>query len=118
MGSIKGKNVKIELSSVSQIVADTKEINNRIATIEKQGAQLATMLADAIKAKRQLQDNVQGLVSMQSASKDDIDKFLKNAKELGIDASNQKEIKDLQALMPKIKEYGTWFNGIGTIPQI
>lgn len=114
MGAIKG----LKLNSVSQLSSDIKEINSRISIVEKQGAQLSTLLSDANKAKRLLQDSVQGLVSMQNAAREDIDKFLKNAKDLGIDASNQREIKDLQSLMPKVKEYGTWFNGIGNIPQI
>lgn len=119
MGTIKGKTpVAIKLNSVGELKTDIAEIKTRFDSIEKDGVKLASMLAEAAKFKLSVGQKVQGVVSLSTAVKADIDGFLTKAKELGLDASSSKEVKELQSLLTEIKEYQAWYNGIGTIPNL
>lgn len=116
MGSLKG--AKIELNSVKQLQADISEMKGRANRIEADGTKLAGMLADCIRLKDAIGKDVQFLNGAATGAKSDIDAFIANGKNLGVDVSGQADVKELQSLIAESKEYVSWFNGIGKIPQI
>jgi chromosome segregation ATPase len=107
---------KVELASVKELQKSISDINGGISEVEKRGNQLASELGQAQKTKNALGDSVKSILSYGQFVKTQIDDFKVKAKDLGVDVSNVKELKDLEQLQKQIKEYQTFYNGLGKIP--
>lgn len=107
---------KVELASVKELQKSISDINSGIGAVEKIGNQLANELGQAQKTKNALGDAVKSILSYGQFTKTQIDEFNSKAKDLGVDVSNVKEVKELEQLQKTIKEYQYFFNGLGKIP--
>ena len=109
---------KVELASVKELQKIISDINGGIAEVEKRGTQLASELAKAQQTKNALGDSVKSILSLGEFVKSQINDFNTKAKDLGVDVSNIKEVKELEQLQKTIKEYQSFFNGLGKIPEL
>jgi predicted nucleic acid-binding Zn-ribbon protein len=109
---------KVELASVKELQKSISDINGGIAEVEKRGNQLASELTKAQQTKNALGDSVKSILSLGEFVKSQINDFNTKAKDLGVDVSNVKEVKELEQLQKTIKEYQSFFNGLGKIPEV
>jgi predicted nucleic acid-binding Zn-ribbon protein len=107
---------KVELASLKELQKSISDIKGGISEVEKRGNQLAKELSQAEKTKFALGDSVKSILSYGQFTKSQIDDFKTKAKDLGVDVSNVKELKELEDLQKLIKDYQTFFNGLGKIP--
>lgn len=107
---------KIELASLKELQKSISDIKGGISEVEKRGNQLANELGQAQRTKNALGDSVKSILSYGQFTKSQIDDFKNKAKDLGVDVSNVKELKELEDLQKTIKEYQSFFNGLGKIP--
>ena len=107
---------KIELASLKELQKSISDIKGGISEVEKRGNQLASELSQAQKTKFALGDSVKSILSYGQFTKSQIDDFKTKAKDLGVDVSNVKELKELEDLQKLIKDYQAFFNGLGKIP--
>ena len=109
---------KVELASVKELQKSISDINSGIGAVEKIGNQLASELSKAQQTKNSLGDSVKSILSLGEFVKSQINDFNAKAKDLGVDVSNVKEVKELEQLQKTIKEYQSFFNGIAKIPEL
>jgi hypothetical protein len=110
---------KVELGSIKELNAILSDSKNIISAIEKQGEALAKKLSDAIIERRKFADAVLSLKSLSyNTAKAQVDDFKKKASELGVDVNNVQELKEIDKLISKTKEYEQFDKSIPTIPQI
>jgi hypothetical protein len=110
---------KVELGSIKELNAILSDSKNIISAIEKQGEVLAKKLSDAIIERRKFSDAVLSLKSLSyNTAKAQVDDFKKKASELGVDVNNVQELKEIDKLISKTKEYEQFDKSIPTIPQI
>jgi hypothetical protein len=110
---------KVELGSIKELNAILSDSKNIISAIEKQGEVLAKKLSDAIIERRKFADAVLSLKSLSyNTAKAQVDDFKKKASELGVDVNNVQELKEIDKLISKTKEYEQFDKSIPTIPQI
>jgi predicted nucleic acid-binding Zn-ribbon protein len=109
---------KVELASIKELQKIVSDINNSFSAIEKIGNQLGTELAQAQKTKNALGDSVQSVSSLGVFANNQISDFLSKAKDLGVDVTNVKELKEIDSLQKTIKDYKNYYNGLGKIPQV
>lgn len=107
---------KIDLASLKELQKSISDIKGGISEVEKRGNQLANELGQAQKTKNALGDSVKSILSYGQFTKSQIDDFKTKAKDLGVDVSNVKELKEIEDLQKTIKEYQSFFNGLGKIP--
>ena len=107
---------KIELASLKELQKSISDIKGGISEVEKRGNQLANELGQAQRTKNALGDSVKSILSYGQFTKSQIDDFKNKPKDLGVDVSNVKELKELEDLQKTIKEYQSFFNGLGKIP--
>ena len=107
---------KIDLASLKELQKSISDIKGGISEVEKRGNQLANELGQAQKTKNALGDSVKSILSYGQFTKSQIDDFKTKAKDLGVDVSNVKELKEIEDLQKSIKDYQTFFNGLGKIP--
>lgn len=116
LGKFELESHKVELASLKELQKSISDIKGGISEVEKRGNQLANELGQAQKTKNALGDSVKSILSYGQFVKSQIDDFKNKAKDLGVDVSNVKELKELEDLQKSIKEYQTFFNGLGKIP--
>lgn len=107
---------KIDLASLKELQKSISDIKGGISEVEKRGNQLANELGQAQKTKNALGDSVKSILSYGQFTKSQIDDFKTKAKDLGVDVSNVKELKEIEDLQKSIKDYQNFFNGLGKIP--
>lgn len=107
---------KVDLASLKELQKSISDIKGGISEVEKRGNQLANELGQAQKTKNALGDSVKSILSYGQFTKSQIDDFKTKAKDLGVDVSNVKELKEIEDLQKSIKDYQTFFNGLGKIP--
>ena len=107
---------KVELASLKELQKSISDIKGGISEVEKRGNQLANELGQAQRTKNALGDSVKSILSYGQFTKSQIDDFKTKAKDLGVDVSNVKELKEIEDLQKSIKDYQTFFNGLGKIP--
>lgn len=118
-GKTKLASVKVELGSVKELDSILSGGKDMISDIEKQGAILGKKLGEAIIERRKFQDAVMSLKSLSyNAAKSSVDDFKSKAKELGVDVSNVSQLKDIEKLIAKTREYDSFDKSIPTIPQL
>lgn len=116
LGKFELGNQRVELASLKELQKSISDIKGGISEVEKRGNQLANELGQAQKTKNALADSVKSILSYGQFTKSQIDDFKNKAKDLGVDVSNVKELKELEDLQKTIKDYQTFFNGLGKIP--
>lgn len=116
LGKFELESHKVELASLKELQKSISDIKGGISEVEKRGNQLANELGQAQKTKNALGDSVKSILSYGQFVKSQIDDFKNKAKDLGVDVSNVKELKELEDLQKSIKDYQTFFNGLGKIP--
>jgi len=110
---------KIELGSVKELDSILSNGKDIISAIEKQGAILGKKLGEAITERRKFQDTVMSLKSLSyNVAKSSADDFKSKAKELGVDVANVSQLKEIEKLIAKTKEYEAFDKSIPTIPQV
>lgn len=110
---------RVELGSIKELDAILSDSKNIISAIEKQGEVLAKKLSDAIIERRKFADAVLSLKSLSyNTAKAQVDDFKKKANELGVDINNVQQLKDIDKLISKTKEYEQFDKSIPTIPQV
>ena len=110
---------KEELGSVKILDSFISDIKQNQKAAESQAAILGKSLAQAERDKRKFQDIVTSMKSgALNGAKNAVDDFIAKAKELGIDAANTPQIKEIQKLIASTREYDSFEKGIGNIPQI
>ena len=107
---------RVELASLKELQKSISDIKGGISEVEKRGNQLANELGQAQKTKNALGDSIKSILSYGQFTKQQIDDFKAKAKDLGVDVSSVKELKELEDLQKSIKDYQTFFNGLGKIP--
>ena len=107
---------KVELASLKELQKSISDIKGGISEVEKIGNRLANELGQAQRTKNALGNSVKSILSYGQITKSQIDDFKNKAKDLGVDVSNVKELKELEDLQKTIKEYQSFFNGLGKIP--
>jgi len=111
--------VKVELGSVKELDSILSNGKDIISAIEKQGAILGKKLGEAITERRKFQDTVMSLKSLSyNVAKSSADDFKSKAKELGVDVANVSQLKEIEKLIAKTKEYESFDKSIPTIPQV
>jgi hypothetical protein len=111
--------VKVELGSVKELDSILSNGKDIISAIEKQGATLGKKLGEAITERRKFQDTVMSLKSLSyNVAKSSADDFKSKAKELGVDVANVSQLKEIEKLIAKTKEYEAFDKSIPTIPQV
>jgi hypothetical protein len=111
--------VKVELGSVKELDSILSNGKDIISAIEKQGAILGKKLGEAITERRKFQDTVMSLKSLSyNVAKSSADDFKSKAKELGVDVANVSQLKEIEKLIAKTKEYEAFDKSIPTIPQV
>jgi len=110
---------KVELGSVKELDSILSNGKDIISAIEKQGAILGKKLGEAITERRKFQDTVMSLKSLSyNVAKSSADDFKSKAKELGVDVANVSQLKEIEKLIAKTKEYEAFDKSIPTIPQV
>jgi chromosome segregation ATPase len=109
---------KVELASIKELQKVISDIKNSFSAIEKIGSQLGNELTQAQKTKNALGDSVQSVSSLGTFANNQINDFLTKAKDLGVDVSNIKELNEIDSLQKTIKDYKTFYNGLGKIPTV
>ena len=89
---------KIDLASLKELQKSISDIKGGISEVEKRGNQLANELGQAQKTKNALGDAVKSILSYGQFTKTQIDEFNSKAKDLGVDVSNVKELKEIEDL--------------------
>jgi len=118
-GKVELKSVKVELGSVKELDSILSNGKDIISAIEKQGAILGKKLGEAIIERRKFQDTVMSLKSLSyNVAKSSADDFKSKAKELGVDVANVSQLKEIEKLIAKTKEYESFDKSIPTIPQV
>lgn len=111
--------MNVELANIKDLETLIKDLKGRFAVAENEGNILAKKLSEAEIQNRKF-DKV--IADMKSTAYMAIPNLVKEiqtkAKELGIDASNLPQIKEIDSLTKKTKEYEAFNKSIGTIPQI
>jgi DNA repair ATPase RecN len=117
--AVKLESQKVELANIKDLETLIKDLKGRFAVAENEGNILAKKLSEAEIQNRKF-DKV--IADMKSTAYMAIPNLVKEiqtkAKELGIDASNLPQIKEIDSLTKKTKEYEAFNKSIGTIPQI
>lgn len=116
LGKFELESHKVELASLKELQKSISDIKGGISEVEKRGNQLANELGQAQRTKNALGDSVKSILSYGQFTKSQIEDFKNKAKDLGVDVSNVKELKEIEDLQKSIKEYQTFFNGLGKIP--
>ena len=110
---------KIELGSIKELDSILSGGKDIISAIEKQGAILGKKLGEAITERRKFQDTVMSLKSLSyNVAKSSADDFKSKAKELGVDVANVSQLKEIEKLIAKTREYEAFDKSIPTIPQV
>jgi hypothetical protein len=118
-GKVELASVKVELGSVKELDSILSNGKDIISAIEKQGAILGKKLGEAITERRKFQDTVMSLKSLSyNVAKSSADDFKSKAKELGVDVANVSQLKEIEKLIAKTKEYEAFDKSIPTIPQV
>lgn len=108
---------EVELQSINDLKKTIAETKGSFANLEKIGDVLFQDLTKAEKTKRSFESALLGVKSLiLNAANEDIKTFTAKAKELGLDVSNVAEIKEILKLQNDVKEYDTFYKGIGKIP--
>lgn len=110
--------MKIQLASAKELQDMATRMKSDISAIEKESGVLIKLLVEAQKQKQKLGTFVYQLESETSKSKTAVAEYLSKAKELGLDGSNSKDVKEVQAYAAQTKEYSDYFKSIGNIPNI
>lgn len=108
--------MKVDLSSVNDLKKSISEIKGGISAVEEIGNELAKELGNAQRTKNRLGGAVKSILSYGVFVKKQISDFNSKAKDLGLDVSSVKEIKELERLQQDIKEYQDFYNKLGKIP--
>lgn len=110
---------KVELGSIKQLDTILSDGKNIIDAIEKQGVILGKKLSEAITERRKFEDTVKSLKSLSyNFAKSQVEDFKSKAKELGVDVSTVSQLKDIEKLIAKTREYESFDKSIPTIPQV
>jgi hypothetical protein len=118
-GKTELSSVKVELGSVKELDSILSNGKDIISAIEKQGAILGKKLGEAITERRKFQDTVMSLKSLSyNVAKSSADDFKSKAKELGVDVANVSQLKEIEKLIAKTREYESFDKSIPTIPQV
>lgn len=108
---------EVELQSINDLKKTIAETKGSFANLEKIGDVLFQDLTKAEKTKRSFESALLSAKSLiLNAANEDIKTFTAKAKELGLDVSNVAEIKEILKLQNDVKEYDTFYKGIGKIP--
>ncbi len=118
-GKTELKSEKVELASIKELDSILSNGKDIIAAIEKQGVILGKKLSEAIIERRKFQDTVTSLKSLSfNVAKSSVDDFKTKAKELGVDISSIPQLKEIDKLIAKTREYESFDKSIPTIPQV
>jgi K+/H+ antiporter YhaU regulatory subunit KhtT len=107
---------RVELALIDDVKALTKELDNILSTMDKEGDELGSLLGDAIRKQRLLEtlNNKQQDVSKRAIKV--IQEVEKASKELGV--PNPQELNALIKKYQDAAEYNSVVRGIGKIPQV
>ena len=111
------KVIKVEFGIAEDVKTSIKYFESQFNIVEKEGNNLGTKLAEAIKAQRVFESHIDKLNNEKKQALSTINQFKKMAKELGVNA-NSPEISKLESLINNIDEYAKLANSVGRIPQI
>ena len=107
---------RVELALIDDVKVLTKELDNILSTMDKEGDELGSLLGDAIRKQRLLEtlNNKQQDVSKRAIKV--IQEVEKASKELGV--PNPQELNALIKKYQDAAEYNSVVRGIGKIPQV
>lgn len=104
---------KVELKSIKEVKQAISILKENIKESEKEGNEYAKAEAELIKAWSKLNNHRNAIYSNAFRYAPSVIEDIKSAaKELGIDASNIPEIKELEKLIDSVKEYVKFFDKI------
>jgi methyl-accepting chemotaxis protein len=115
---VKLESQKIELASLNDLRSYINDFNNSFKFIESAGNDLAKKLSEASKIKYIFKKEINNVISLSSNAKKSISEFNKKVKDLGINISDFKEIKELESKIQDASEYLKFYTSIGDIPDI
>ena len=107
---------KVELALIDDVKALTKELENILSAMDKEGDELGRLLGDAIKKQRVLEGLNDKQIDISRKAIKVIQDVEKASKELGV--PNPKELNVLIKKYRDAAEYNSIVMGIGKIPQI
>lgn len=104
---------KIELSSVKELQKYVSILSKNISEAEKSGAAYGKAEGEMVRAWATLQKDRNTFYSNAfSSAPKVISEFQQKAKELGLDVSSVKEVKELEKLISELKNYVKLFDTI------
>lgn len=111
--------MNVELANIKDLDMLIKDLKGSFSMAETEGQILAKKLSEAEMQNRKFDKVVADMKSTAYMAIPNVVKEIQaKAKELGIDASNLPQIKEIDSLTKKTKEYEAFNKSIGTIPQI
>ena len=111
------KVINVNLGIAEDVKTLVKYFESQFNILEKEGNNLGTKLAEAIKSQRTFESHINQLNNDKKDALSTINRFKKMVKELGVDATSP-EILKLESLINTIDEYAKLANSVGRIPQI
>ena len=108
---------EVELASLNELKKVISDAKGSFANLEKIGDVLFQELSKAEKTKRNFETALGSSKSLVlNYANEQVKLFTAKAKELGLEVSNVPELKEIQKLQAEIKDYDTFYKGIGKIP--
>ena len=108
---------EVELASLNELKKVISDTKGSFANLEKIGDVLFQELSKAEKTKRNFETALASSKSLVlNYANEQVKLFTAKAKELGLDVTNVAEIKEIQKLQAEVKDYDTFYKGIGKIP--
>ncbi len=109
----------VELANLKDLDTLIKDLKGSFSMAETEGQILAKKLSDAELQNRKFDKVVADMKSTAYMSIPNVVKEIQaKAKEIGVDVSTLPQIKEVDALIKKTKEYEAYNKSIPTIPQL